>query len=246
VTAVSGVGLVLVHGGQHSGSCWDPTVDALRRRDPAVSVLAVDLPGRGPTPGNLMDARIAEWGRSIVAQVDTAGLDRVVIVGHSLAGLSVPDAVARMGPDRVHRMILMGAAVPPQGKSIVDDAHWMLRWYVRRLTSRPVPTPPMPRRLALMWFCNGMNREQKRFALSRMCPESPSIVAERVDRSGLARSTPRTWILTRRDRVMSPRTQHRAIRNLGGVDELVEIDSCHDAMISVPDELARILLARLT
>ena len=45
--------IVLVHGGQHSGACWQPTVDALRARDPSARVLAVDLPGHGNEPGNL-------------------------------------------------------------------------------------------------------------------------------------------------------------------------------------------------
>jgi hypothetical protein len=34
------------------------------------------------------------------------------------------------------------------------------------------------------------------------------------------------------------------IDNLGGVDEVVELDTCHDAMVSDPRGLAAILAAR--
>lgn len=205
-------------------------------------MLAVDLPGRGRTAGELVGARIADWGASIVAQIDAAGLDEVVLVGHSLAGLSVPDAATRLGPRRARRIMLMGAAVPPQGRSLVESATPLMRWWVRTVSARGVPIPTMPGALAALWFCNGMTREQRRFSLARLCPESPTVMAERVDRSALPREIPRTWIITLRDRALTPRAQRRGIENLG-VDETVEIDACHNAMISAPGELAEILLA---
>lgn len=219
-------------------------MEELRRRSPDTPVLAVDLPGRGRTEGTLMGARIADWGASIVAQIEAAGLDEVVLVGHSLAGLSVPDAATRLGTRRVRRIMFMGAAVPPQGQSLVESAAPLMRWWVRAVSARGVPIPAMPGALAALWFCNGMTPEQKRYSVARLCPESPTVMAERVDRSALPRAIPRTWIITLRDRALSPRVQRQGIENLG-VDETVEIDACHNAMISAPGRLAEILLARV-
>ncbi len=42
------VGIVLVHGGQHAGDCWEPTVTEIGLQAPGTPVLAVDLPGRRP------------------------------------------------------------------------------------------------------------------------------------------------------------------------------------------------------
>jgi pimeloyl-ACP methyl ester carboxylesterase len=56
---------------------------------------------------------------------------------------------------------------------------------------------------------------------------------------------PVTWILTTRDGAVSPALQRRSIAALGTVDEVVEVDAPHDVMVSDPDELADILLARL-
>jgi pimeloyl-ACP methyl ester carboxylesterase len=236
-------GLVLVHGGQHAGDCWEPTVDRLRHRSPRTPVLAVDLPGRRAAPGDLSTVTVADWVDAAVAQIEAAGLDQVVVVGHSMAGLTVPGVVTRLGADRVRRMILIAAAVPPAGHSIVETLRGPLGWYARRAARRGAPTL-MPRALAAASFCNGMTRAQRRFTLDRLYPESTRVVAEPADRSALPGDVPRTWILTRRDRAQSPRTQRRAIESLGGVDEVVELDTCHDAMISAPDELAAILLDR--
>jgi hypothetical protein len=44
---------------------------------------------------------------------------------------------------------------------------------------------------------------------------------------------------------LPPRQQRKFIDIPGGVEEVIELDTCHNAMISRPDELAAILIARL-
>ena len=55
---------------------------------------------------------------------------------------------------------------------------------------------------------------------------------------------PRTWILTRRDRALAPKTQRASIAALGGVQTVIEVDTCHNLMISEPTRLAEILVER--
>ena len=76
--------------GAHAGDCWDLTVDEIHRLEPDLDILAVDLPGRGSSPGDLNTLAIADWVDSVVADIEDAGLDEVVIVGHSMAGVTVP------------------------------------------------------------------------------------------------------------------------------------------------------------
>lgn len=42
--------LVLVHGNGHASDCWELTVNEIRRLEPDLKVLAVDLPGAGRSP----------------------------------------------------------------------------------------------------------------------------------------------------------------------------------------------------
>ncbi|QEN16472.1 alpha/beta fold hydrolase [Mycolicibacterium sp. ELW1] len=235
--------LVLVHGGEHAGDCWDLVVAELRCQEPHLRIMAVDLPGRGSKPGDLATATIGEWVDSVIADIDAAGLGDVVIVGHSMAGVTVPGVVAKLGSARVREMILVSAFVPPQGMAIADTLGGPLAVFARRAAriGRPMKIPGPAARWA---FCNGMTRSQTRLAMSKLQAESARIPAEPVDRSGLPADVPRTWILTTRDRALSVKSQHASIAALGGVQEVIAIDACHEVMFSHPERLAQVLLER--
>jgi pimeloyl-ACP methyl ester carboxylesterase len=235
--------LVLVHGGEHAGDCWDLVVAELHRQEPELRTLAVDLPGRGRTPGDLSTATIGAWVDSVVADIEEAGLGDVVIVGHSMAGVTVPGVVAKLGSARVREMILAAAFVPPQGQSIVDTLGGPLAVFARHAAKgrRPVKIPGVVTRYA---FCNGMTREQSRLTMSKLRAESPRIPGESVDRSAMPDDVPRTWILTTRDRALSQKSQHRSMTALGGVQDVISIDACHELMFSHPERLAQVLLER--
>jgi pimeloyl-ACP methyl ester carboxylesterase len=235
--------LVLVHGGEHAGDCWDLVVGELRRQEPELRTLAVDLPGRGRTPGDLATATIDEWVDSVVADIEEAGLGDIVIVGHSMAGVTVPGVVAKLGSSRVREMILATAFVPPQGSAIADTLGGPLAVFARRAArfGRPMKIPAPAARWA---FCNGMTPAQRRLTMSKLHAESARIPGEPVDRSGFPDDVPRTWILTTRDRALSVASQHASIAALGGVGTVIPVDACHEVMFSHPERLAQILIER--
>ena len=82
-------------------------------------VLAVDLPGRGvasraPRLGDLRGPR-----RVRPADVDAAGFDDLVLVGHSLAGCSMPAMIGLLG-ERVRHAVFVACTVPEDGRSAFD------------------------------------------------------------------------------------------------------------------------------
>jgi pimeloyl-ACP methyl ester carboxylesterase len=235
--------LVLVHGGEHAGDCWDLVVDELRRFEPQLRVLAVDLPGRGRTPGDLTTATIGEWVDSVVADVDREGLGDIVIVGHSMAGVTVPGVVAKLGSARVREMILVAAFVPPQGQSIADTLGGPLAVFAR-YAAKGTRVFKIPRPVSRYAFCNGMTPERRRLTMSKLCAESPRIPGEPVDRSALPDDVPRTWVLTTRDRALSQKSQRASIAALGRVENVIPIDACHELMFSHPEQLAHVLVER--
>ncbi|MGX9787830.1 alpha/beta fold hydrolase [Mycobacterium sp. MMS18-G62] len=235
--------LVLVHGGAHAADAWDLTVTELNRQAPELRVLAVDLPGRRSKPGDLASATIASWVDSVVADIDQHQLDDIVIVGHSMAGVTVPGVVAKLGAARVREMILAAAFVPPQGTSMADALGGPFGWLARR-RAKAAGASDLPKTWARLAFCNGMTPQQRAFTLSRLYTEATSIAAEPVDRSDLPAGVPRSWIMTTRDRTLSVRSQRNSISALGGVGLEITIDACHNVMISHPETLARILIER--
>jgi pimeloyl-ACP methyl ester carboxylesterase len=78
--------LVLLHGLSFDHSMWRPALEQLGRLDPGRRVLAFDLPGHGSSPPS-PPYDIESLVQRVHSAVEEAGLDRPVVVGHSLAGI---------------------------------------------------------------------------------------------------------------------------------------------------------------
>jgi pimeloyl-ACP methyl ester carboxylesterase len=225
--------LVLVHGGTFAGSCWDrlvPRCDA--------PVLAVDLPGRGSHPAELRAVTIEHAAASVVADVNTAGFDDIVLVGHSLAGVSMPATIGLLG-DRVRHAVFVACAVPDDGLSTLDMLPEDLRSFARANLERGEPGV-LDAAMARNFFGNDLDDEQFAWMMSIMVPEAPGLLTQPVDLSPLRSEMPRTWIRPMHDAVVNPDDQLRYARNAGECD-LVDLDAGHMCMISKPAELAAIL-----
>jgi pimeloyl-ACP methyl ester carboxylesterase len=236
-------GLVLVHGGAHAGDCWDLTVHEIHRLEPDLDVLAVDMPGRRGKAGDLRTVTIADWVDSVVADIEAAGLDDVVIVAHSLGGVSVPGVVTKLGSSRVREMVFASAFIPPDGTAVVDTLTGVFRSFAR-YGARTGKVGELPRSIARLVFLNGVARRPREFMLSRLCAESPRVATESVSHRDMPDDVPRTWILTLRDRALSVKSQRRSITAIGGCQTVIPMDTCHDMMVSEPELLAEILVER--
>jgi len=218
-------------------------VSAIARHDPDLPVLAVDLPGRGRSAVPLAGIDVAACVDEVIRQIDEAGLEQVVLVGHSLAGVILPGVATALGAPRVRQLVFLACSVPPEGGSVLDVLRGPLRWIGNVAARRRSPTS-LPTLVALTAFGNGMDKAQRRVIAQSLCPEAGWLIGEAVTRQDLDDAIPRTWVLTCRDRGMTPAQQRRSMTNLGGVDECIELDAPHDAMVSHPEELAAILLER--
>ena len=224
--------LVLVHGGAHGGWCWSPTVPYLDGE-----VLAVDLPPKsvrgGPerfeSPPELPDLRLGDFADSVLRDVDAAGLERFVLVGHSMGGLTISE-VARRAPARVEHLVYVSCIVPPEGTSAMDALPQEL------LDAAPD---------AVEMFCNDMDDEQTRFVLDNMGTEAGQVLHERITRTGIPNDMPKTFVKLLRDQSLRPQDQEAYVGNLrrspGGYVDVMTIDAGHDVMVSRPKELADVL-----
>lgn len=229
-----------MHGGGHDSRCWDRLVDAVTATSD-VRALAVDLPGRGTRPGPLRGLTVGACVDAVVDQIRDADLERVVLVGHSMAGMVVPGVADVLGRSQVGRTVLIAANVAPPDGSVLDTLPLPGRALGTLMARWPHPYR-MPRPLARGLFCNGMSAEQTSFVTERLVPEAGWLARERIPAPGRW-SPPVTWVLTTRDRAVPPALQRRTIAALATIDEVVEIDAPHDVMVSHPQELAKDLLA---
>src|ERR1700722_8563205 len=191
--------LVLVHGGGMAADSWGLTVEEIHRLAPELTVLGLDMPGRRNKPGDLREMTVADYVDTLVGEIRTAGLEDIVIVGHSMGGMMLPGVVIKLGAARVREMIFAASFLPPEGTSILDGSPWLIAKVAGRIAKRNVPTPT-PRWMARFVFMNGVPSHRRRFMAGKLYAESLRILTEKVSRRGMPSEIPRTWILTRRDR----------------------------------------------
>lgn len=224
--------LVLVHGGGFDSRCWDLLVPYL-----APSVVAVDLPGRGRRPAPLGSVTYADCARAVVEDVDAAGFDEVVLVGHSLGGCSVPPAMALLG-DRVRHAVFCAAMVPAAGTGTMHELRADVREHVEESQAERRET--MDPAQAKRYFGNDLDDERFAWCIERLVPEAEGLTTEPVDLSALRRPVPRTWVRTTNDAILPPGTQARFAARVGA-GSTIDLDAGHMCMISQPAALAEIL-----
>jgi pimeloyl-ACP methyl ester carboxylesterase len=232
--SVPQVGFVLVHGGVHDSRCWQPLLDHL-----AYPAVTVDLPGRGHRPADLATVTIGSWVDAIVDDLDACPFTHVVLVGHSLAGVTIPAAAGRRA-DRVAHLVFLASTVPPEGKSVLEAIPWPVRQVVGHQLRRNPAGLRLPQWLPRAIFCNDMTPAQTAKTLAELVPEAVTPFYERVSRHNVSETVPSTWILTLRDRAMPLRAARRQIRNLGPA-RVFALDAGHNVFTTQPAELAFLL-----
>ncbi len=120
----AGPTVLAVHGITANGLSWVPLAAALEGRS---TVLAPDLRGRASSRGVRGPYGIGQHADDLVAVLDAAGVERAVVVGHSM-GAFVTAVLAARHPDRVAGAVLVdgGFAFPPPPGTSGDDVDAMI------------------------------------------------------------------------------------------------------------------------
>lgn len=237
---------VLVHGAWHGGWCWRPVVDILARAGHRVH--AVTLTGVGERAHLLSPAITLETHiEDVRAAIEAEELHDVVLAVHSYAGMIGTAIADRMG-ERLRHLVYVDAVVPKPGESwsstharavraarlagaeasadysfaAPDPDNYGLQgehyaWVKRRLTAHPghtyeAPLDFDPRRVAAV----------PRTFVSCVQPPLPTIDAVRL-------------------RVADARLWDGAWQGGAGA-RVVELPTGHDPMVTMPAELADILV----
>ena len=111
--------MVFIHGAAFDHSVWQWQSRYFAHH--GHSVLAVDLPGHGRSPGALRTT-IEEWADWVAAFLDAATLSEVVLIGHSMGSLVALETALKHGA-RLSKLALVGTAAPmPVGEAFMAAA----------------------------------------------------------------------------------------------------------------------------
>jgi pimeloyl-ACP methyl ester carboxylesterase len=234
---------VLVHGAWHSGQAWDRVVPLLARA--GHRVFAPSLTGHGDkahllSPEVGLDTHVTD----VVGLLVEEDLTDVVLVGHSYAGLVI-SSVANQVPDRVADLVFLDAMVPADGESAIDvmpAAQFLIDqadasefpWRIPPLPESPAPgglfgvTDPAD----IAWLRTLMSDESVRCFQEPVRLDNPAVDA-----------IPRTHIHCVGSEPGGPvRRAVPATQPNGTPSRVWELHSGHDCMVTVPAELAELLL----
>ena len=224
--------LVLVHGGGFDSRCWEPLLPHLD-----TAALAVDLPGRGAHPLPFSDVTFAACAESVRDDVEASGFEHVVLVGHSLAGCSMPSIIDALG-ERVRHIVFIACTIPDHGRSAFDMLEPSIQEMI--LAAGEVEPRPMDAATAKIVLGTDLTAEQFAWCKERLVAEAPSLTMEGVDLAPLRSSVPRTWIVTRNDIIVPARRQVAYAATVGDC-RVIDFDAGHMCMVSRPAALGRIL-----
>jgi pimeloyl-ACP methyl ester carboxylesterase len=224
---------MLVHGSFHGGWCWQKVARLLRQA--GHEVYTPTLTGLGErshlaTPQTGLETHIQD----ILQVFEYEDLNNVVLVGHSYSGL-VNSSVAEHIPQRLSRLIYLDAFIPHDGQSAFDLMPGMEEQWAQLAATDGDGwlVPPMPP-VAL----GITNRADAAWVQSRLTPMPLLTHQQRVHlNSSQARQIRRTYILCIQ---FGFQATGREAQSLGW--DYFELDTGHDAMITMPEELAQTLI----
>ena len=218
---------VLVHGAWHGGWCWEKVTPLLISA--GRQVYAPTLTGLGESSHLLTpDIDLQTHINDVTSLFHDDDINDVVLVGHSYGGMVIAGAAPAVA-SRLARVIYLDAFLPDDGKALQD--------YVQVAASTDdwrVPPPGKPPRFGVR------DPEDVAWMEARLTDQPRNAMTEPVRISAdISGRVPHTYILCSKSShfvAAAERAKQRGFR----YREL--LSAGHDAMISQPAELAKLLL----
>lgn len=227
------IGFLLIHGAGLGAWAWDRVTPQLD-----FPALAVDLPMRGDPYKTLGTLKLEEYVQSVIDASAAFGVEKFVLVGHSIGGEIALRIATRM-PERVAGIVFVSAVIPQPGKAMISIRPRLEHLFMR-LTAI-FGTLKVPARLVRNRAANGLDEETVALVLRKYSPESPRLFLDRADWS-LPESLPRWYVKTSDDLSVPLALQDMMLARVLPSRAPV-IASGHYPMLAKPKELALILNA---
>jgi 2-hydroxy-6-oxonona-2,4-dienedioate hydrolase len=217
--------IVLVHGLGVSSSYFVPLAERLAAR---FRVYSPDLPGHGYSASAAMPLDIAGLAKALLDWMDEAGVERAILVGHSMGAQIAVEASLR-SPQRVDQIVLIGLTPEPTARSTTKQ---FVRFLLGILFERPSLAP-----LILKDYLH---------VGSRLGPEFDAMRFDPIERKLPLVTVPSILIRGEDDPMSSQEWLERAARLLKTDCKIVIPSWGHAVMYSDPEDLVNALLPLLT
>jgi pimeloyl-ACP methyl ester carboxylesterase len=226
---------VLVHGAWHGGWCWRRVADHLEGK--GHKVFTPTMTGLGERSHLLSkDIHLDTHITDIVNVIKWEGLQNIVLVGHSYAGIII-SGVADQVRDKIASIVFLDAFVPEDGDSLLEKASQAARDGMHAAIQKgDAGMKPIP---AAVFRVN----EKDRAWVDAQCTPQP--IATLTDKAKVAggrdKIAKRAYIRAKGYPSVPFDAAHNKLKAAGGW-RIYELPSGHDVMVDMPDRLTEILL----
>jgi pimeloyl-ACP methyl ester carboxylesterase len=226
---------ILLHGAWHGGWCWGRVAPQLRAAGHEVfSPTFTGVSDRSHLLSPAVD--LSTHIDDVVRLIDAEGIEDAILVGHSYAGM-VASGVAEQRADALRLRVHLDAFVPVDGDAAIDLLPEKPAHHYREAVAGPgfgwlIP----PRSLEILGVTDPADLD---WLTPRLTPHPWATYAETLVLGKAEAGVPGVYIeCTDWMRVFQPHAERARAKGW----PVHELFTGHEAMVTAPDELARLLL----
>jgi pimeloyl-ACP methyl ester carboxylesterase len=234
----AGQTFVLVHGAWHGGWCWSRVADKLRAA--GHQVFTPTQTGLGERKHLLSkDITLDTFTRDVANAIEAEELTKIVLVGHSFGGLAI-SGVADAMPERIRHLVYLDSLMVEGGKSPFDSLPPDVVAARRKAAEESsgglsLPAPP-PSAFGVS------DAKDTEWVKRRLTPHPLGTYTSTLNIKGpVGNNLPRTYIHCTNPSYAALQASRNWVKAQQGW-RWAEIATGHDAMVTAPDELTRMLI----
>jgi pimeloyl-ACP methyl ester carboxylesterase len=216
---------VLVHGAYHGGWCYEQVVPLLEAA--GHTAIAVDLPGHGENKKPIEEVTLAAYVDHVSAIIE-AQSEPVILVGHSLGGMTITEVSERL-PEKVSWVVYLTAVMLKNGQdraelAVYDNPEPMT---AKRVISADGLSATMPSEIIPETFYGQCSETDVAQAMARLVPQATDPIKRTVtttpERFGRVR---RAYVKCLRDNAI-PIAMQRAMIAAQPCEKVFTLDTDH-------------------
>lgn len=236
---------VFVHGAWLGGWCWDLVKPYLESK--GHKVVAVDLPGHGSNNKPIMEQNMETYTQHVV-QVLKAQDEPVILVGHSMGGMSISQAASRV-PEKVEKLVYVTAFLPHDGQSTdgldngIKPTPWreMAKQGIAVTMDETETISEMLPEAAMALLYNDVDESLAKEHIKKLVKENINAQYQAISLNEAFDAVEKIYVRCSIDTILPPELQDKMISETP-CKAVYTLEAGHSPYHSKPKELAEILL----
>ncbi|KAI8079843.1 Alpha/Beta hydrolase protein [Halteromyces radiatus] len=227
---------VFIHGAMHGGWCFERKLIPLFKKA-NYRTITFDLPGNGKNDDTpIEEITLDNYAKRTISVIDeqTKPEEKVILVGHSLGGLTATMVAERI-PDKIHCVVYLAAFYLQDGQTLVSaNIPTKGAFYVKDEIYLGIDEDDM-----VDAFYKDCDEDDIQFAKANVTKQYLGPQSEKFKVQGVIDHIDKYYIKALHDKAIPPESQEMMYKNK--INNVIEIDSAHSPFFSNPDELFTIL-----